>query len=162
MTIWKQICNLCCFGPTRGTNVPRLKNILKLDFLKCPKFTQFYGFLTFILFLHGWRNFWNLTFWNAPNLVNFTAFWHTLYWHTLYFTMVEETFKLWYSEISQIGSILPLSNIHYISPWLKKNLKFDLLKYPKFTQFYRFLTFIILSYFCKIWSFLNSFQTKNA
>ena len=30
--------------------------MLKRDFLKCPKFTQFYQFLTFIILHHGGRN----------------------------------------------------------------------------------------------------------
>ncbi len=62
---------------------------------------------------HGWRKFWNLAFWNAPDWFNFTTFWQSLLqfgWRT--------------------------------SPWLKKILKFDFLKCSRLAQFYYFLPIV--------------------
>ena len=55
--------------------------------------------------------------------------------------MVEEYFEIWPSGMPQIDSILPLSDIRYTSPWLKKILKFGLLKYPRLTLFYYSLSY---------------------
>ena len=51
-----------------------------------------------------------------------------------YFTMVEEIFEIWHSEMLQIGLILLLFD-NYTSPWLKKILKFDFLKRSRLNFF---------------------------
>ena len=55
--------------------------------------------------------------------------------------MVEENFEIWDSEKFQNGSILLL-----YSPWLKKILRFDILKSSTMVQFYYFLSIILSIY----------------
>ena len=49
------------------------------------------------------------------------------------FTMVEEIFVIWLSETTQNGLILLFSVVVVVisSPWLKKILKFEFLKYSR-------------------------------
>ena len=54
---------------------PWLKKILKFYLLKCPRLTQFYHILSFIILHHGCRKLWKLTFWNATDWLNLTTFW---------------------------------------------------------------------------------------
>ena len=65
----------------------------------------------------------------------------------------------------QIDSILPLSDIRYTSPWLKKILKFDLMVCPRLTQFDQFMTLIILHHgliFLKIINSISLFLVLHA
>ena len=49
--------------------------------------------------------------------------------------MVEKSFLYGCSKNFQLGSFLPFFDIHFTSPWLKKNLNTDVLKVSKFYFF---------------------------
>ena len=65
--------------------------------------------------------------------------------------MTKENIKIWPFKIPQIPLILQLSDIYYTSPWLKKILKFDLLKCPRFTTFWHSFYFTMVEEIFKIW-----------
>ena len=81
---------------------PWLKKKFKFEFLKRPRFKQFYYLLTVTmvkvkrnsfsetleqyyywqsLLYHGWRNFWNLSIWNVRDWFNFKNYWQSLCHH---------------------------------------------------------------------------------
>ena len=93
------------------TSSPWLKKILSFVSVKRLILPSFYH----SHLQHGWRNFWNLTLWNASYCLNSIV-------HS--FTMVEENFEIWLCETPHIALMLSFT----LSPWLKKILKFAFVK----------------------------------
>ena len=82
---------------------------------------------------HGWRKFWISMILNAPEWRISTCLSQNI------FTMVEEIFEFWCSEIHQNEGF---QNVHHriSSSWLKKILDFDDLKCSRMKDFNMFIT----------------------
>ena len=82
---------------------------------------------------HGWRKFWILMISNALEWRISTCLSQNI------FTIVEEIFEFWWSEIHPNEAF---QNVHHriSSPWLKKNWDFDDLKCSGMKDFNTFIT----------------------
>ncbi len=121
----------------------QLKKIFKFDFQQLPRMTQLYYFS---VILSPWlKKILKFNFLKLPRLAQFYYF----SCHSHSFTMVEENFKIQFSERLETtfwnAQFYYFSVIVTLSRWLKKILKFDFLKRPTMIQFYYLSDIVILS-----------------
>ena len=82
-------------------------------------------------FHYGWWKFWILMIWNCSRMKDFS------YFSENNFTMVEENFEFWSSEVFPEWRISAIF-LRIFSPWLKNILNFDHLKLLQNEEFQLF------------------------
>jgi hypothetical protein len=104
-----------------------LKKILDFDDLKCSRMKDFNMFIPKYLH-HSWRDFWILMIWNTPEWSISKRSSQNI------FTMVEKKLGFWRSQMLRNEGFQHI--YHKISsPWLKRFLNFDYLKYTRMKNF---------------------------
>jgi hypothetical protein len=93
---------------------PWLKEICKFGLLKRSSLATFVTFPSHSRLHHGWRKFWDLVSWDAPVWLLSSHF------HCIHdFTIVEENFEIWSSEMLQFGLfiVFSLANSPFFPIW---------------------------------------------